>query len=119
MLVVDLLVVFMGLSWDFARPSLFSVGLFQDGEDHAESVGWVRVVAQVNNETAIGVEPLSRLAAWLMISDLVVVMALREFGIFSDPDLGDEQVLRLHILPARDIKNGQSPAFCAAARRLV
>jgi hypothetical protein len=58
MLVVDLLVVLMGMSWDFPRPSLFGVGLFQDGEDHAESVGWVRVVAQVNNETAIGVEPL-------------------------------------------------------------
>jgi hypothetical protein len=41
-----------------------------------------------------------------MISDLVVVMALREFGIFSDPDLGDEQVLHPRILPARDIKNG-------------
>jgi hypothetical protein len=105
----------MGLSWDFPRPSLFSVGLFQDGEDHAESVGWVRIVAQVHNETAICVEPLSRLAAWLMISDLVVVMASMEFGIFSDPDLGEEQVLHPHILPARDIKNGQTSAFCAAA----
>ena len=119
MLVVDLLVVFMGLSWDFARPSLFSVGLFQDGEEHAESVGCVRVVAQVNNETAIGVELLSRLAAWLMISDWGVFTALREFGMFSDPDLGDEQVLHPQILPATDTENGQTSAFCAAARTLV
>jgi hypothetical protein len=57
--------------------------------------------------------------AKLMMLDLGVFMALREFGMFSDPDLGDEQVLHPHILPARDIKNGQTPVFCAAARRLV
>ncbi|MGP8240124.1 MAG: hypothetical protein ACLQVW_32575 [Limisphaerales bacterium] len=42
-------------------------------------------------------------------------MALREFGKFSDPDLGDEQVLHPQILPATDIENGQTSAFCAAA----
>ena len=63
-----------------------------------------------------GVEPLSRLAAWLMISDLVVAMALRELGIFSDPDLGDEQVIHPHSLPPRgEIMNGQTSASCAAA----
>jgi hypothetical protein len=51
-----------------------------------------------------------------MISDLVVVMALRELGIFSDPDLGDEQVIHPHSLPPRgEIMNGQTSASCAAA----